>query len=44
VIDASTNLQTWFPIWTNTVGAGALCFGDPLASAFPCRFYRAHTP
>ena len=44
VIDASTNLTTWFPIWTNTVGAGALCFGDPLGSAFPCRFYRAHTP
>jgi hypothetical protein len=44
VIDASTNLETWLPLWTNTIGAGALYFNDPQSSTYPNRFYRAHTP
>jgi sugar lactone lactonase YvrE len=45
VIDASTNLKSWLPLWTNTIGAGAaLYLTDPQSSAYPNRFYRAHTP
>ena len=41
-IDASTNLLTWVPIFTNLVGAsGFLQFTDVLATNFPCRYYRA---
>ena len=41
-IDASTNLYTWLPIFTNLVGAsGTLQFSDDLATNFPCRYYRA---
>jgi hypothetical protein len=44
VIDASTNLKTWLPLWTNTIGGGALYFSDPKSNTYPNRFYRAHTP
>lgn len=41
-IDASTNLLTWLPIFTNIAGAsGTLQFFDVLATNFPCRYYRA---
>jgi sugar lactone lactonase YvrE len=44
VIDVSTDLTTWLPIWTNTIGAGALPFSDPQSNAYPNRFYRAVSP
>lgn len=41
-IDASTNLLTWLPIFTNLSGtSGTLEFTDVLATNFPCRYYRA---
>ena len=41
VISASTNLQTWTPLLTNTLTGGALNFTDTLATNYPRRFYRA---
>jgi hypothetical protein len=41
VIEASTDLQTWVPLSVVSVGAGTVEFGDPDASAFGQRFYRA---
>jgi hypothetical protein len=39
IIEASTNLTTWIPVWTNT---SALCdFTDPNPTAYPRRFFRA---
>ena len=44
-IDASTNLSTWLPIFTNLAGTdGTLQFTDLLATNFPNRFYRAVFP
>ncbi len=40
VIEASTDLRTWMPLQTNTLGAAPLSFGDPLAALFATRFYR----
>ncbi len=44
VVDASTDLVTWLPIWTNTVGAGVLPFMDPQSETYSNHFYRAHLP
>lgn len=44
VVDASTDLVTWLPIWTNTVGPGVLHLSDPQSQAYSTRFYRAHLP
>ena len=41
VVEGSTNLSTWLPLRTNTLGSGPLYFSDPATSAFPWRFYRA---
>ena len=41
VIEASTNLQNWTPIYTNTVTGGTLQFDDMGAAGVPVRFYRA---
>ena len=43
VVEASTDLVRWLPIWTNTVSA-ALNFSDTLSSVSRNRFYRAHLP
>jgi DNA-binding beta-propeller fold protein YncE len=43
VVEASTDLVSWLPIWTNTLGA-ALSFRDPQSSVSFNRFYRAHLP
>jgi hypothetical protein len=43
VVEASTDLVSWLPIWTNTF-AGALNFSDSQSSVYSHRFYRAHTP
>jgi hypothetical protein len=41
VIEASSNLQNWTPISTNTPQSNTTLFIDPNASASPSRFYRA---
>jgi hypothetical protein len=40
VAEASTNLQTWLPLSTNTFGAGLFQFLDPDSLTNPIRFYR----
>jgi uncharacterized delta-60 repeat protein len=40
LIDASTDLRTWTPLQTNTLGAAPLSFSDLQAALFPTRFYR----
>jgi hypothetical protein len=44
VVDASTDLVSWLPIWTNTFGASALNFSDIQSGVSSNRFYRAHLP
>jgi hypothetical protein len=44
LIEASTNLMQWTPIFTNPPGFGALQFVDPAAASFRYRYYRATTP
>ena len=43
VVEASTDLLNWLPIWTNTF-AGALSFSDPQGALSSTHFYRAHLP
>jgi len=40
VFQASSNLQTWFPVQTNTLGATPLYFIDPQYPVADHRFYR----
>jgi hypothetical protein len=40
VIEASTDLRTWTPLQTNTLGAAPLPFSDLQAAMFRTRFYR----
>ncbi len=40
VIEASTDLGTWTPLRTNTLGAAPLSFSDTQAALFRTRFYR----
>ena len=42
VVDASTNLVNWQPIWTNTLSGTTTNFTDPEWTNYPIRFYRAH--
>jgi uncharacterized repeat protein (TIGR03803 family) len=44
VIEASTDLVNWTPLYTNPPSFGALQFVDPNAGNFPNRFYRAILP
>ncbi len=44
IVEASTDLVNWLPIWTNTFGAGALNFSNPQSSIFSNRFYRTRMP
>jgi hypothetical protein len=45
VIEVSTDLYGWQPIWTNLFGSsGTLSFTDSKAGSFSYRFYRALTP
>jgi streptogramin lyase len=44
IIQASSDLQTWLPIWTNAFGPGTLLFTDPQAATAPARFYRVEIP
>jgi hypothetical protein len=43
VVDASTDLVSWLPLWTNTF-ASDLQFSDPQSGISPNRFYRARLP
>jgi hypothetical protein len=40
VVEASTNLQTWLPLSTNTFGLGQFQFLDSGSATNPIRFYR----
>ena len=41
VIYASTNLESWLPIYTNPTASGSIQFLDSNATNFPSRYYRA---
>jgi hypothetical protein len=41
VIQASTNLVAWAPLFTHTTPTNVLFYTDPYAGNFPRRFYRA---
>jgi hypothetical protein len=41
VIEASTNLAGWSPVFTNTAPTNVLFYTDPEAGTFSTRFYRA---
>jgi uncharacterized delta-60 repeat protein len=41
IIQASTDLQNWTPLATNTLYSNPFHFTDPAYSQFPSRFYRA---
>jgi streptogramin lyase len=41
---ASSDLQTWLPIWTNAFGPGTLLFTDPQPASAPARFYWVQLP
>jgi len=41
VVEASSDLVNWLPVWTNTFDAGALNFSDPQGGILPNRFYRS---
>jgi len=43
VVEASTNLVNWQPIWTTTLSAVSSSFVDPEWLNFPHRFYRARS-
>ncbi|MCI0540006.1 MAG: SBBP repeat-containing protein [Verrucomicrobiales bacterium] len=43
IVEASSELVNWLPIWTNTF-AGLLNFIDPQSGNSSIRFYRAHLP
>jgi hypothetical protein len=40
IVEGSTNLSTWLPLQTNTLGSGPFYFSDPNTGAFRWRFYR----
>jgi hypothetical protein len=44
IIEFSTNLTLWFPIFTNPPGFGQIQFSDINASNYPTGYYRARTP
>ena len=44
VIDASTNLIQWTPVFTNPSAVGTISFTDSNAASYPRRFYRAVAP
>ena len=41
VVEASTNMIDWIPIFTNAIFSGNVVFTDPTATNVPSRFYRA---
>ena len=43
IVEASPDLVSWLPIWTNTF-SGTLNFSDPQSSVISKHFYRLHSP
>jgi len=43
IVETSTNLATWTPVATNTLGAAPLYFSEPYSGNFPQKFYRLRT-
>jgi hypothetical protein len=43
VVEASTNLQSWTPVITNTLVNGTNAFGDSEWANYPQRFYRVRS-
>jgi len=47
VVEASSDLVNWLPIWTNTFGTNTISdvlnFSDPQSGVYSNRFYRAHS-
>jgi hypothetical protein len=41
LIEASTNLVDWQPVWTNTLSGASVIFTDSHWTNYPARFYRA---
>jgi hypothetical protein len=41
VVDGSTDLVTWIPLFTNTVGSTPVYFFDPASTNYAGRYYRA---
>lgn len=41
VIEATSNLKSWSPIYTNVAAGGTLSYTDTVAKTLSCRFYRA---
>lgn len=41
VVEASTNLVDWQPVWTNTLSGASAIFTDSQWTNYPARFYRA---
>jgi hypothetical protein len=44
VVDGSTDLVGWTPLFTNTVVSSPFYFFDPASTNYPSRFYRARLP
>lgn len=44
IVETSTDLTNWLPLWTNTYMVGPLQFTDPNSGVYPNRFYRARRP
>jgi len=47
IVESSTNLVNWLPIWTNTLTGNSFYsqqFSDLRSGAYPKRFYRTHLP
>jgi hypothetical protein len=44
LIEASSNLTQWTPVFTNPPGFGTIQFTDPASTNFPSRYYRVTTP
>lgn len=43
VVEASSDLQNWTPIYTNLDSTGSISFMDGSATNYPARYYRART-
>jgi len=41
IVEASTNLVDWQPVWTNTLSGASATFSDSQWTNYPARYYRA---
>ena len=44
IVEASTNMVNWQPVWTNTLSGTNATFTDPQAANYRSRFYRVRSP